>query len=83
MIRDPESEPLFPELAEVRTLRVKVDSKGRSVPAGTRGRIVFIHGPGSAYTVEVSIVDERGVASDSHLFEAAHDELELSRGLRR
>jgi hypothetical protein len=67
--------PPHPELAKVRTLTALVDHKGRSVEKGAQGWIVDVHG--HAYTVEVSIVDDSGIALDSHLLEASHDEIEL------
>jgi hypothetical protein len=68
----------FPELAVVRTLAAKEDSDGRLVPAGTEGTIVYVGGVRHPmYTVEVVIVDERGMQCDGHLIDALHEELEL------
>ncbi len=80
MKEHPAQKPLpFAELSRVRTRVAAIDQKGRRVVPASVGTIVDVNGAssGPCYTVEIPLLDERVIASDSHLLELEQDQLEL------
>ncbi len=72
---------VYAEHSVVRTRISKTDDKGRPVAAGMQGAIVHVYptqpDERPAYIVEAIIIDAQGVPSDSYIFDALHDQLEL------
>jgi hypothetical protein len=70
----------YEEHSVVRLRVAKTDDKGRPVAAGATGTIVHVYlvppTKEPAYIIEITLLDTQGVASDSHLFDAHHSELE-------
>jgi hypothetical protein len=75
------STQVYAEYSVVRTRISKTDDKGRPVAAGMKGTIVHVYptlpDDRPAYIVEVIIIDAQGTPSDSYIFDAFHDQLEL------
>ncbi len=78
----PDGIPPHPAHSVVRTLIPKRDDRGRTVKAGATGTIVHVYptkpSESPLYVVEVVRIDAKADPKDASVFDARHEELELS-----